>query len=94
VCVCVCACVCVCVYVSVCMFVRVRAQEGDLYSSPELINCIVAGCVPCAYKMVVQPSLPGVGDAARFRANKRPGVCVCVCVCVCVYVCVLGCFGR
>ena len=50
-------------------------HEGDLYSSTETLKCLLAGCVPCAYKMVVQPSLPHEEtESARFRANKRPGV--------------------
>ena len=50
-------------------------QEGDLYSSTATLKCLLAGCVPCAYKMVVQPSLPHEEtESARFRANKRPGV--------------------
>jgi len=47
-----------CIYV--CMYTHIRThiltlthvQDGDLYSSRDLVNCIVAGCVPCAYKMV------------------------------------------
>ena len=53
-----------------------RVQDGDLYCTPDLLSCIAAGCVPCAYKMVVQPSLPQGCEPLRFRANKRPEECL------------------
>lgn len=52
------------------------SQDGDLYSTPDLLSCIAAGCVPCAYKMVVQPSLPQACQQLQFRANKRPEECL------------------
>jgi len=51
-------------------------KDGDLFCSPDLLNCIAAGCVPCAYKLVVQPSLPHEADSVKFSPNKRPEECL------------------
>jgi hypothetical protein len=58
--------------------VRMRCvwQGGDLYCTPDLLKCVVAGCVPCAYKMVVQPCLPHIDQSMKFRPNTRPEECL------------------
>ena len=53
---------------------RSCADEG-LYCTEDTMVCLLAGCIPCAYKIVVQPSLLN-NPGAAFRPNKRPEECL------------------
>jgi len=47
------------------------AAEGSLYAAQETAACFAAGCVCCAYKLVVQPT-----RGRTYRPNKRPEECL------------------
>ncbi len=53
-------------------------SDGLLFCCEETLLCMAAGCVQCAYKLVVQPTLPCTsGDShVSFKPNGRPEECL------------------
>jgi 25S rRNA (uracil2634-N3)-methyltransferase len=50
-------------------------SDGALYAHRDTLCCAAAGCVVCAYRLVVKPSLVAE-PTARFRQNARPQECL------------------
>ena len=46
-----------------------------LFCYPDVMACTLSGCIPCAYKLVVQPSIKHE-QGSRFRPNRRPEECI------------------
>lgn len=51
------------------------ARGGELHAHRDTLVCAAAGCVVCAHRLVVKPSLASA-PAARFRQNARPEECL------------------
>ena len=57
-------------------------DDGRLFACVETLACAAAGCVPCAYKLVVQPGPASAAAAAAghggpaFLPNRRPEECL------------------
>jgi len=59
------------------------ATRGDLFCSAATACCFAAGCVCCAYKLVVEPTASALSAfstssaaAAAYRPNRRPEQCL------------------
>ena len=55
---------------------RSAADDSPLFASHQTVSCFAAGCVCCAYKLVVEPRLDGTTPRPRFRPNVRPEECL------------------
>lgn len=51
------------------------ARDGLLHAHRHTLTCAAAGCVVCAYRLVVRPSLASA-PGARFRQSARPQECL------------------
>ncbi|EKX55459.1 hypothetical protein GUITHDRAFT_99236 [Guillardia theta CCMP2712] len=52
-----------------------RCEDDRLFCYPEVMACTLSGCIPCAYKLVVQPFIKHE-QGSRFRPNRRPEECI------------------